>query len=135
MDLQGARVLLVADDPVMLDRLHRYLSKARARPQIGARTSSLTDAAGGCDIVVLFDDYGVPDEFDACLAKLVRSKATLIIVTERASLQDRAPRARIVLARSRLVRGWCLLEAIRVGASDTRPSLPGDSTPELPFTD
>jgi hypothetical protein len=96
----------------------------------------LTDAAGGCDIVVLFDDYGVPAEFEACLATLIRSNATLIIVTERASLQDRAPRARIVLERARIVRGWCLLEAIRLATcAAAPPALPGDSTPELPFTD
>jgi hypothetical protein len=135
MDLQGARVLLVADDPMTLDRLHGYLSRARARPQIKSRTTGLSAAASGCDVAVLFDDYGEPDEFDACLVTLSRSKAALIIVTERASLQENAPRARIVLARSRLVRGWCLLDAIRLRVSMSTGPVLGDSTPELPFTD
>jgi hypothetical protein len=135
MDLQGARVLLVADDPVTLDRVHGYLSRALATPQIRSRTTCLSAAASRCDVAVLFDDYGVPEEFDACLATLSRSQAALIIVTERASLQESAPRAGIVLAQSRLVRGWCLLDAIRVRVcTATRPEL-GDSTPELPFTD
>lgn len=135
MDLAGVRVLLVADDPATLDRVGGYLSKAGATPQVTSRTAGLCAAADCCDIAVLLDDFGEPEEFDVCLAPLRRSKAALLIVTERAGLGQWAARAGILLAPSRLVRGWSLLEAIRARVCTApQPSLV-DSTPELPFTD
>jgi hypothetical protein len=135
MDLAGARVLLVADDRARLDGVHAYLLKAGARPQVTSRAAGLSAAAGRCEVAGLFDDYGEPDEFDACLATLRRSQASLVVITDRAGVAESAPHAGIVLAPTRLVRGWSLLDAIRVMVCAAAPTAVVDSTPELPFTD
>lgn len=135
MDLEDARVLLVSGDAETLERVHGYLSRAGARPQAASRAVGLAMAADRCDVAVLFDDYGEPDEFETRVAMLSRSRASLVIVTERTSLRESIPQAEIVVARSRLVRGWSLLDAIRSKISGAAPGALVDSTPELPFTD
>lgn len=127
MDLAGARVLLVSDDPETLERVHGYLSRAGAIPDATTRTAGIVAAARNCDVAVLFDDCGEPDEFEARLSLLTRAGASLLLVTDRASLRDKVPDAGMLFAPTRLVWGWALLDAIR---ARVRPS-----TPELPFTD
>lgn len=134
MDLGGARVLLVAEAPAMLDRVGSYLSKAGARALVALRTSGLVAVADRCDVIVLFDDYGEPEDFNVFLEILCRSRTPLLIVTER-DLTRHAVQAEILPAPSRLVRGWSLLHAIRTKVRpDTQAALV-ESTPELPFTD
>jgi chemotaxis response regulator CheB len=122
MDLGGTRVLLVAEAPAMLDRVGSYLSKAGARPIVALRATGLVAVADCCDVIVLFDDYGEPEEFNVFLEILRRSRAPLLIVTERKDLTRHAVRAEILPAPSRLVRGWSLLHAIRNEDAPGHPS-------------
>jgi hypothetical protein len=84
---------------------------------------------------VLFHDYAEPDDFNACLGMLRRSKAALLIITERTNLTQNAAQAGILLAPSWLVHGWSLLHAIRMSVGTASQPAPVDSTPELPFTE